>query len=139
MPIFSALEDLQRTTLKAILGSLRKLEYFARLRDKEGGYFHWGLSRLHGELRAKRALADAHRTELSSLLATPLRQLENDVQRSSDEAGVQEAEYLERLSNNVAHLLPPNPGAGSGRHLSSVLHALSSLRKSRKSGANPPT
>ncbi len=138
MPIFSALEDLQKTTLKAIDGSLRKLEYLARLRDNEGGYSHWGLSRVYGDLRAKRALADAHRAELSGILATPLRQLEKDVTKSSDEAGVPEGEYLESLSGNVSHLLPPNPGSGSGRHLSSVLHALLSLLKTRKSDANPP-
>jgi len=137
MPLFSALEDLQMTTLKAIAGSLRRLEYLAHLRDKEGGYVHWGLARVYGDSHARRALADAHRALLSGILATPIRNLEKDVRESSEEAGLPPSVYLERLSNRTAQLLPPNPGAGSTRHLSSVLHALSSLLKSRKSDANP--
>ena len=139
MPIFSPQEDLQKTTLKAIGGSLRRLEYLAHLRDKEGGYSHWGLSRVYGDLRAKRALADAHRAQLSLILATPLRNLEKDVRRSSDEAGLAPGVYLEKLSRSAFQLLPPNPGAGSARHLSSMLHALSSLLKARGPGANRPT
>ena len=138
MPLFSALEDLQSTTLRAITGSLRRLEYLARLRQKDGTYAHWGLARVYGDLRAKRALAEAHRTQLSSILATPIRKLEKDVCESSEEAGVAPAVYLEKLSTCTSQLLPPNPGAGSTRHLSSVLHALSSLLKSHKSDANPP-
>jgi len=138
MPLFSALEDLQMTTLKAMAGSLRRLEYLARLRDKEGGYVHWGLARVYGDVHARRALADAHRALLSGILATPIRNLEKDVQESSREAGLSPIFYLERLSTRTAQLLPPNPGTGSTRHLSSVLHALSSLLKSRKADANPP-
>jgi len=139
MSLFSALEDLQSTTLKAITGSLRRLEYFARLRVKESSYAHWGLSRVYGELRARRALADAHRAQLSTILGTPLRSLEQDVKNSSEEAGLTPEKYLEQLSSSTCQLLPPNPGAGSSRHLSSVLHALASLLKSPKSGANRPT
>ena len=138
MPLFSALEDLQTTTLSAIAGSLRRLEYLARLRQKDGTYTHWGLARVYGELRAKRALADAHRAQLASILATPIRKLEKDVCESSEEAGLPPGAYLEKLSTSTPELLPPNPGAGSTRHLSSVLHALSSLLKSHKSDANPP-
>jgi hypothetical protein len=137
MPIFSALEDLQATTLSAIAGSLRRLEYLAHLRRSDGTYAHWGLARIYGELRAKRALAEAHRAQLSSILATPIRTLEKDVRESSNEAGLPPGAYLEKLSSSSSQLLPPNPGAGSGRHLSSVLHALASLLRSRKSDANP--
>jgi len=136
MSLLSALEDLQTTTLKALAGSLRRLEYLASLRREDGSYTHWGLTRIYGELRARRALADAHRAQLSTILATPIRNLEKDVRESSDEAGVSPRAYLERLSSSPS-LLPPNPGAGSSRHLSSVLHALSSLQKTRKPDASP--
>jgi hypothetical protein len=138
MSLFSALEDLQATTLDAIAGSLRQLEYLASLRRQDGSYAHWGLARMYGELRARRALADAHRAQLSRVLATPIRKLEKDVRESSEEAGVSAKVYLERLSESSAQLLPPNPGAGSSRHLSSVLHVLSSLQKARKLDASPP-
>src|SRR5271154_3982272 len=126
MALFSAQEDLQETTLKAIRGLLRRLEYVAGLRDKEGKCEHWGLVRVYGEAASDRALAEAHSQELSRVLSTPIRNLETDLQTSSEHAGTSGGEYLERLSRSGAHLLPPAPGAGSGRHLNSVLHALSS-------------
>ena len=138
MALFSALEDLQTTTLTAIAGSLRRLEYLASLRSEDGSYAHWGLARIYGDLRARRALADAHRAQLSTVLATPIRKLEKDVWQSSDQAGLSPKAYLERLSSGRAQLLPPSPGAGSSRHLNSVLHALSSLQRAQKSDASPP-
>lgn len=138
MTLFSALEELQQTTLKAITGCLRRLEYLSGLRDHEGNYHHWGFSRVYGDARARKALADAHRSMLSGILSTPIRVLENDVEESSQEAGMAPGNYLERLSSAHSQLLPTAPGAGAGRHLSSVLHALVSLRKNPKQGANPP-
>jgi hypothetical protein len=136
MAILSAHEDLQVTTLKVIRGFLRRLEYVAQLRDKEGNCSHWGLVRVYGEIASNRALTEAHGQELSRVLSTPIRELEADLCVSSQHAGISAHEYLERLSATSAELLPPTPGAGSGRHLSSVLHALSSLEKARKSASS---
>lgn len=144
MAFLSALQDVQKTTLKAIAGSLRKLEYLAQLRDGTGGYSHWGLTRVHGKERADVALAESHRCELSHVLRTPLQSLEADAEESSREAGVSEGQYLERLSARLPRLLPPDPGAGSSRHFSSVLQALSCLRRAqwranhRASSPTPP-
>lgn len=139
MPLFSALEDLQETTLEAIRGWLRRLEYVSALRDRAGGYDHWGLARVYGEETSKKALAEAHRALLSRILATPFRALEDDALESSGVEGTPAPEYLDRLSRGYSQLLPPNPGAGSGRHLNSVLHALSSLLKNQRADANRPT
>lgn len=138
MTLISALEDLQETTLRAITGCWRKLEYVAGLRTKEGTYTHWGLVRVHGEGTAEKALAQAHRTLLSEVLSTPLRNLERDAEQSSELAGVPAKSYLEQLSGESSNLLPPSPGAGSARHLNSVLHALSSLLPHQRPGAIPP-
>jgi hypothetical protein len=138
MTLHSALDDLQETTLRAVSGCLNRLEYLSGLRDKEGSYEHWGFSRVYGDLAAKRALARAHRSLLSKVLAMPIRKLVQDVQQSSQVAGVSPDVYVERLATTSAELLPHGPGAGSARHLSSVLHALSSLLKNPKAGANPP-
>jgi hypothetical protein len=139
MPLISAHEDLQQTTLKAIGGGFRRLEYLSGLRDNEGIYAHWGLARVYGDLVAKRALAQAHRSLLANILATPIRSLVDDVKQSSKMAGVSPGVYIERLTTDSSRLLPPGPGAGSARHLNSVLHALSSLMKSHKPDANLPT
>jgi|SRR5580698_3169346 hypothetical protein len=138
MTLISALEDLQETTLRAIAGCLRKLEYVGGLRNQEGTYTHWGLVRVHGERTAEKALAEAHRELLSEVLSTPLRNLEQDAAESSELAGVPAKLYLERLTGRSSQLLPTNPGAGSARHLSSVLHALSSLLPHQTPGASPP-
>ena len=135
MTLYSALEDLQETTLRAFTGCLTKLEYLSGLRDKQGIYDHWGLTRVHGDLAAKRALTRAHRSLLSKVLAMPFRSLLEDARQSSAAAGVSPAAYAERLA--ATNLLPHEPGAGSARHLSSVLHALSSLLKNPGSDANP--
>lgn len=138
MTLTSALENLQQTTLQAVAGWLRRLEYFSGLRDKTGGYSHWGLARVYGDLAAKRALAEAHRNTLSQVLAMPMRALIKDVEQSSQCAEVPPAAYVERLCNSGKNLLPAGPGAGSARHLSSVLHALSTLVKSLPGDATPP-
>jgi len=137
MTLFSALEDLQANTLRAINGCLRKLEYVAGLRDRIGTYSHWGLVRVYGEGTAEKALQQAHRKLLSEILATPLRKLEKDVEQSSQLAGETAKVYLQRLSDDSARLLPSSPGAGSARHLNSVLHALSSLLHRRTPDAIP--
>ena len=138
MTLYSVLEDLHETTLRAFTGCLNKLEYLAGLRDKEGTYEHWGLARVYGELAAKKALARAHRSQLSKVLAMPIRKLVEDAKQSSRMAGIPAADYVERLATTSPNLLPHGPGAGSARHLSSVLHALSSLLKNPKGDANPP-
>lgn len=139
MSLYSALEDLHETTLRAFVGCLNKLEYLAGLRDKQGGYEHWGLARVYGDLAAKKALARAHRSLLSKVLAMPIRKLAEDAKESSAAAGLPPDAYVERLATASPNLLPQGPGAGSARHLSSVLHALSSLLKNPKGDANPPS
>jgi hypothetical protein len=138
MTLYSALEDLQETTLRALAGCLHRLEYLSGLRDKAGSYEHWGLARVYGDLAAKKALARAHRSLLSKVLAMPIRKLVEDAKQSSEVAGLPPAAYVEKLAAASPNLLPHGPGAGSARHLSSVLHALSSLLKNPKGDANPP-
>lgn len=128
MTLNSAREDLRATTLKAISGALRRLEYFAGLRNAKGTYDHWGLARVHGELAAENALEQEHRSLMSSILSTPIHRLLIDARHSSQATGTTPLTFLERLTNEPG-LLPPDPGAGSARHLSSVLHALSGLAK----------
>jgi len=139
MTLHSAIEDLQETTLRAFIGCLNKLEYISGLRDKAGSYEHWGFTRVYGDLAAKRALRRTHRSLLSKILAMPIRKLVDDAKQSSEAAGIPPDAYIDRLAATSPNLLPEGPGAGSARHLSSVLHALSSLLKNPKADANPPT
>lgn len=138
MTLSSPLEDLQRSTLQAIAGVLRKLEYLAGLRSSAGHYAHWGFSRAHGETAADESMAKAHRSALSRALSTPLRRLMQEVEEYSRECNIPPAVYVEQLLARNNTLLPPEPGAGSARHLNSVLHALSEVEKNRPKAATRP-
>lgn len=131
MTLKSAFEDVIGTTLAAVTGTIGKLDYVSRLRRREG-YSHWGLARVHGEEPAQKALAESHRLLFLKLLRTPLRDLREDVEVSSEGLQVNPEEYAENLRRQSAELLPPDLGGGSARHFSSVLQALSSLTKSRR-------
>jgi hypothetical protein len=135
MKLKSAFEDLSQTTLGAISGCLRRLEYLAGLRKLRGEYWHWGFSKLHGEPAAKKAFNEAHHGAVSEVLCTPLRTLLNDVELTSRGSGVDPEQFLEGLKGKKAELLPSDPGAGSARHLSSVLHALLGLERNRQPNA----
>jgi signal transduction histidine kinase len=131
MTLKSALEDLTHTTLDAISGCLKRLEYLAGLRRSRDDYSHWGFAKVHGESTAKKAIHEAHRAAISEVLSTPLATLLNDAEMSSGKSGNEAEEYLEGLARQEKHLLPNNPGAGSARHLSSVLNALLGLERHR--------
>ena len=132
MTVNSPLEDLYRSTLRAINGALRKLEYLAGLRDSAGkSYAHWGFSRVYGEIPATKTLKQAHQKAVSEVLRTPIETLMGDAEVSSNEAGLPAQVYLEQLSTKKGGLVTVDPGAGTERHLSSVLHALSALEKNR--------
>ena len=136
MTLKSAFEDLSQTTLGALAGCLKRLEYLGGLRKLRGDYGHWGFKKLHGDAAARKAFHEAHREAVSEVLSTPLRTLLHDAESSSKNSGVDPEQYLESLRNKKAELLPKDPGAGSTRHLNSVLHALLGLERSRKSNAS---
>ncbi len=135
MTLKSALEDLSRTTLRAVSGCLRKLEYLAGLRGLQGNYVHWGFRKVYGESTANKAITTAHHEVVSEVLSTPLGTLLQDVENSSQTAGVEVEGYLEKLAEDSEQLLPKDPGPGSARHLSSVLHALLGLERNRERNA----
>jgi len=132
MTLKSVAEDLQARTLQAVSGLLGKLGYLAGLRQSDGTYAHWGLTRVHGEAATQRALTEAHRGLVARILRMPLRNLVQDVEDSSGSKETAKAEFLEKLGAQPSQLMPPGPGAGTARHLNSVLRALSSLVKTRQ-------
>ena len=126
MTLRPAIEDLG-ASLQAISGMLGKLGYLSDLRRPTDSYLHWGLARVHGDVAAQQALVEAHRSIVSQILCTPLRNLLQDAEVSGRAQGLTQSAYLQNLGNRMPHLLPPNPVVASARHLSSVLHALWNL------------
>jgi hypothetical protein len=131
MTLKSVKEDLQARTLRAVTGLLGKLEYIAGLRQADGTYSHWGLSRVHGEASAQQALTEAHQGLVSAILRTPLRKLLEDLKESCGPKKVELGKFIGDLQSHEPQLVPTDPGAGSHRHLSSVLRALAALVKNR--------
>ncbi len=132
MTLKSALQDLRESTLAAVSGLLAKLAYLGSLRTGEGGYRHWGLSLVHGEEASQRALKTAHTEVLSTVLRTPIPELVEDLRESSQVSDKSETAYLESMQEQFGVLLPSAQDRASARHLSSVLVALSSLKKNQK-------
>lgn len=135
MTLKSALEDLSRSTLEALYGGLRRLEYLAGLRFPKGEYSHWGFSKVYGEQPAQKALTSAHKSAVSEVLSMPLRDLLEETRSSCDKQGVSAESFLSALAERKDTLLPPDPGAGAERHLNSVLRALLGLERNRERNA----
>ena len=131
MTLKSALQDFRETTLAAVSGLLAKLAYLASLRDREGGYQHWGMSLVHGPEPSDRALKAAHGEVLGRVLRTPLDSLVEDLRESSQVSGVSSETYVQGMRGQLNELLPAQQDEASVRHLNSVLVALSSLERSR--------
>jgi len=132
MTLKSALQDLRETTLAAISGLLARLAYLGSLHRVEGGYKHWGMTLVHGEDAADRAWKQAHTEVLSKVLRTPISELEEDLQHSSESAQEPAGAYVESMRQQINDLLPSTQDAATAKHLNSVLVALSSLEKTRK-------
>jgi hypothetical protein len=142
MTLKSALQDLRETTLDAVSGLLAKLRYLGSLRRREGGYLHWGMSLVHGEDASERALMAAHTEVLSTVLRTPIPDLVEDLQNSSQNTEQTAGAFVEGMREQFTELLPSAEDAASAQHLNSVLVALSSLEKNQKSAtpsaSSPP-
>lgn len=133
MTLKSALQDLRETTLATVSGLLAKLAYLTSLRRREGGYVHWGLSRVHGAESSERALKTAHAEALAEVLRTPLPALMNDLHESSESGGLPAGAYADELRGRLNDLLPEErKDSPAAIHLSSVLLALSNLEKNRE-------
>lgn len=133
MTFRSASEDFLATTLAALPGVWRKLQYLSGLRSQDGAYDHWGLTRLHGEAAVQRALGEAHRDVFLQILRTPLAQLLEEASLSATEQELDPATYLRSLSQGSQALLPADLGGGLEAHFNSVLKALSKLAQARSS------
>jgi hypothetical protein len=132
MRLKSALEDFEANTLSAIRGLLSKLSYVGRLRNGNGTYEHWGLTRVYGDDAAQSAIRASHRVLLFEVLKKPLATLLKDAQASCSKEQLTEREFLASPT-----LCPPTPASPAARaHLKSVLSALSALVESRND-ANP--
>jgi hypothetical protein len=124
MTLLSAYEDFVVRTLAPLPGSLAKLVYLGGLRNDDGDYCHWGMSRTYGQGRSSEALAQAHTEAWLAVLRTPIPQLFAETRNL--ECG------LEGLREQAEKLTPADVSGGTKRHFSSILLALSLLSQAAK-------
>lgn len=130
MPIKTALGDFVKTTLASVPGYWQKLVYLAELRRGSADsteYDHWGMKRRYGASASLRAMGAAHTDVFLSILRTPVRTLLSDLRASAEQQQRSEKEYLERLREQRAELLPADDGGGSAPHFDLTVTALQSL------------
>ena len=130
----SCLEDSIKTILAKVMGTWGKLQYVASLRQPEGTYFHWGLTRLYGERAVRKALVEVHVGLVRQVLRSPLSELLEDLKREAEDCGSSSGQCLSNLSRCAAELVPAESREGSRRKFNSVLTALSAIVQ-----AEPPT
>jgi hypothetical protein len=130
MTLFSPYEDFVLRTLSAFGSSLEKLAYLRGLRNADGHYYHWGISRRFGQENASQALAQAHTELWLEVLRTPIPVLfANSQELATDSARPFEAG---NGAEDAWELTPANLGGGSKRHFSSVLLAVSLLSRAAR-------
>ena len=137
MTFLGPLEDFVHTTLAALPGLLRRLQYVAGLRGGDGQYTHWGMSRVHGGPAASRATGDAHRQVFSDVLRTPLSKLLADAGNCAADQKTTPVAYVQSLAQQADSLIPPEVSPAPKLHFNSVLHALSALARSRPRANRP--
>jgi hypothetical protein len=132
MTLKSALQDVKETTLAAISGLLGKLDYLASLRRGRGRYEHWGLETVHGTDASERALRAAHGEVVTAVLRTRIADLAEDLDEASRDRGITAQVYVEKMREGFDDLLPEGrKDSPASAHLSSILLALSKLKKNR--------
>lgn len=129
MALKSALDDVKENTLAMVSGSLAKLVYLASLR-RGNRYEHWGMESVHGPEAAEKAFRSAHAEIVGGILKTPLSFLEADLEVSSAASAMPADAYVRNMRDHFEYLLPVGRNnTPSAAHLSSVLAALSSLKR----------
>jgi len=123
----SPVDDFSTTTLSAVSGTLGKLLYVAGLRQGNGEYFHWGMTRTHGEATANLAISEAHSKLFTLLLRTPIRTIWEEASSLAEAQQTEVREYIERLMEKGELLVPDELRGGGRRHFNSVLLALCCL------------
>jgi hypothetical protein len=123
----SPIDDFSQHTLKAVSGTLGKLQYVVGLRQGNGEYFHWGMARSHGEASANLAIAQAHTNVFLTVLRTPIRALWEEARTLALDQRDELRDFIARLQQRSESLIPKELQGGTRRHFNSVLLALCSL------------
>jgi hypothetical protein len=128
MSVLSAGEDFSCNTLEAVRGSWTKLRYIASLKQPDGSYQHWGLTRKYGEAAAQTAIREAHGQLLAEILRKPLQELRDEAIKEAALCGAASPnEFVSSLMANREALMVSPCTSASVRHFTTILECLESL------------
>jgi hypothetical protein len=128
-PRLNAAEDFMHRTMDVLHGVWSKLNYIRELRKGDGGYEHWGLTRVHGQNAAERAIASVHSDLYLQLLRTPIPELINQLQLSADDVDCTAAELAKHLQQKQPDIIPQELRGATPEHLRFVLLVTNLLEK----------
>jgi hypothetical protein len=129
MKLNSAKNDFVRT-LNAVPGLVAKLCYIARLRNEDGEYAHWGLTRTHGAEEAAESIMTAHKIIFREALRSPLDRLCSEIDKKENEEERQD--LLRNFQGLGRTAVPSDAGKASRLHFSALVEAVSALVGSQR-------
>ena len=114
MPLLNANEDFVTRTLGSLGGLWEKLAYVVGLRTSSGRYEHWGMTQTYGRNTAQKAMREAHSELFQEVLATPIRELQEQFSGAIPSAA-------------KANYVPENTKGCCPEHMEYVIEALNAL------------
>jgi len=122
MKFFPAFDDFMIRSVAAIPGTWERLRYVAGLRQSDGGYAHWGMTRTYGADVAQRTMRSAHEEVLRDVLRTPLSDLLDEVSTEPES----------RHAVPSPSLAPAGASASYGLHFAWLCESLRAIVTARK-------
>lgn len=128
----SPFEDFMRRSVSVLQGVWSRLNYIRELRDSDGRYEHWGLSRIYGNDAAEKMIADVHSELYLQLLRIPLSELLEQLELSAEDAGCSAVQLSEQLYRDRRRITPQELRGGAPEHMRSVLLIAELMSKYRR-------
>ena len=132
MKLLNATDDFLSRSLGTLRGFFDRLEYIAELRQPDGSYAHWGLSREYGQSAAQLAIKDAHQFNFRLTLRQPCATLCDEVQISAKDRNTDLQSYFAELSEQSERMITPAAGMAQSKHFHFILLVQKNLAKFRE-------
>ena len=116
-------------SIRALPGYFARLLYFGSLRDQNGIYQHWGLTREYGEKETGTAFQQMHRSTFEGFLQTNFSDLLVNLREHCERKGENYQCVIDQLTSGST-LAPADVEEHSAMHFSYVLASLLALSRS---------
>lgn len=124
----NAVADVSKS-IHALPECFARLLYLGSLRDPNGDYEHWGLTREYGEKQTQSAFRQLHRAEFEGLLQTEFSDLIAKFKEHCESRGENYRLVIDQLSQDLP-VSPSDVQEHSTEHFKYVLSSLLALAQS---------